>query len=461
MSGSGIELQISGQTPGIVPHSAPVIETGVQLPELPVLTGEENGAIFFNLEWQTRHAGDLRQNLFTFFGHPNESNETENRARRDLISVAREHEDFKEFRRQPENFWQRVRQLSEPRILRDANGDETRTVSRFDEMLATMKAKNISPREFAETLPLREREVFKARLQLEKTFGTQIFSDGDAAPDEAQQNRSREIPAGTQSAAEPGEGENTPKSTSPAIAPDAPQKTTTFGTKSAPLPDENAAVLQNPKSASPKSAASELNFVPVRENQISDAPQNFKTDSFGNPTLQNAAPTAFSPTAPNNQPDAPTALPETFVARVLTDAAAENPPNNNAATQRNDGTMIGGALINGAFAAIENYQNLRDDRIGDGRAGANSFDENGNGSAAGATGALFGAAVGTFVSSAETAVGGVLGFVSSVVVGVEADRGLRWLGAGGTTFGAEANDQKSLTNSDSFTPDLNFQLVPA
>ncbi len=431
MSG-GIEFQPNNQTQGIIQNPGQLSEQNIQLIEYLIeASSDENGAVFFNLDWQNQRAEALRQTLTTIFSTiSTEQNQTENltnRAWRDLINLAREHNDFKEFRRQPENFWQQVRQMSETRIVKDNAGRETRTASRFNELLEKMQSKNLSPREFAQTLPPNERAVFKACYQLSQTFGANLFNNG-ATPNEAAQTKFSEIPTDTSRAAVLREGKF--------ILPGATTRgEMLFGAKSAAL--LGASIL---------------------------TPQNFKGSASGNPAMQNTALPTASPTALGSAAGASLIVPETSAARGLTNAASENTTNTNAA-RRDGGTAIGGALISGAFASIDNHKNLDYREIGDSRAKGSVFGE-GSGFAAGATGAMFGAAVGTVIPGAETVVSGVLGFVSSVVVGVDIDQGLRWLGTG-ITFNATAadnanpNNQKQLTTGDSYTPNSNLQLAPA
>lgn len=431
MSG-GIELQINGQTPVAIENPDLPTEQDIQLIErLLQGNGDENGAVFFNLDWQNRQAENLRQALATIYvAASNEPNQTENLTNstwRGLINLAREHEDFKEFRRSPEHFWQQVRQMSETKIVKDNAGRETRTASRFAELLGKMQSKNLSLREFAQTLPPNERAVFKAAYQLFQTFGANLF-DGGAMPNEAAQTLFSEVSIETSRAAVLSESKFI-------LSGAATRGEMLFGAKSAALLGANIA-----------------------------AAQNLKSIASGNPALQTNSPDAASPTALGSAAGTSLAAPEISAARGLNIAASENPTNNNAA-RRDNGTAIGGALISGAFASIENHKNLDYREIGDSRAKKSVFGET-SGFAAGATGAMFGAAVGAVVPSAGTAISGVLGFVSSVVVGVEADRGLRWLG-GGISFGAtveggaNANNQKLLTIGSSLIPVSNPQPVLA
>ena len=434
--GNGIEFQPNGQTPGVIQNPELAIEQEIQLIEyLLQANGDENGAVYFKLDWQSQQAKHLRQALATIYGTtPTEQNQTEKLTGstwRDLINLARDHKDFKEFRRSPENFWQQVRQMSEPKIVKDDNGNETRTASRFDKLLADMQSKKMSLNDFVQTLPPNERAVFKAAYQLTQTFGANLFNDG-AMPNEAAQTRFSEVPTDASRAAVLREGKFIPSTGAPAATPGEIM----FGAKSAALLGASV------------------------------APQNSNGVASGNPALQNTALPVASPTALGSAAGASSIIPENLAARVLNNSAPASATNTGAAQPRDSGTVIGCALISGAFAAVEHYQNSENLKIGGSRAGENNFGE-GGGFAAGATGAMFGAAVGTVVSGAETVVSGVLGFVSSVVVGVEVDQGLRWL-VEGITFAATAADdanmsnQKQLPTGDSLMlPDSNLQLAPA
>ena len=442
----------------------------------------------------------------------------------DLVNLVREHEDFAEFRQQPKRFWQQVRQMSGTKIVKDNGGNETRTTSRYEELRADTRTKKLSPREFAKTLPPNEKAAFKACQQLRKTFGANNFNDDGITLNEAGQTRFREISVSKGRAADSRASNpaskfslsgDAPAKTPGKIPADAPGDLLPRELAETPPPNERAifearvqteetfgADLFNDDGVTRSEAGQirfrEISIDPRRAAGLSEGefslsgdalavlrdepmfgansaalpgadvavPQDFKVVVSGNSTLQNIAPVAVSPAASGNTAGASLVLSESFPPRVLTNAAPENITNNNAAARRDSGTVIGGALINGAFAAIDNYHNLENKEIGGSRAVGNVWSEGGDGFAAGATGAMFGAAVGKVIPGAGTVVGGVLGFVSSVVVGVEVDQGLRWLGAGGMTFDANngeanANDQNQLTTDNSFTTKLNLQPASA
>ena len=460
----GIGIQLTNQTQLVIQNFEQLSLGDIpQTEESAQASGNENGAVLSKREWLNRQAEDRKQELITVFfggtggiqdGHaindvttePIEdyaintditentlitkntlktditentviTDEPENLTELsfdDLISLAIEHEDFADFRNQPKKFWQQVRQMSETRCV-EADSDETRATSsynefKYNEFLTDMQAKGLSPREYAKTLPPNERTVFLARFQLEEIFGASIFNDDGVTLSENGQIRVREIL----------------------------NKTDASGEK-----------MSDEKSATP--------FIPGVA-----VPQSSNGIASGNTTLQNASfdmtshlrDTPFD-TAPQTVPGASPTMLESYSTRISTNTNSESATAVGAVSRRDSGAAIGGALINGAFISVDNYQNLEHNEIGGSRAVGNVFGETGNGFAAGATGAMFGAAIGGVIPGAGTDVGGVLGFVSGVVVGVEADQGLRWLGADKTV--SDAANQTQLISDNSFAPGLTLQ----
>lgn len=397
MSG-GIELQPNNLILSLIRNSESA-EQEILPDEFPAQTGDENGAVFFNLNWQNRQAENLRQALTRIFS---EASTEPNPVWTDLITLAKEHEDFAEFRRQPEKFWQQVRQMSETQAA-EINNIETQTTSRFDKFLAEMQAKKMSLREFVQTLPPNERAVFRAAHQLKEFFGTNIFNAAGATPTEAKQTRFGEALPDIQRAADVREG----KLALPGSLPVAPRAVLLGGGVS--------------------------------------GYQNFR--GADNNALQNTA-------------NVPQTAPEIFTARGSANAAAENKAQAGASLQRDGGTIIGGALIGGAFAAADDYKNLEKIKSDNSRA-AEEFSGAAGALASGATGAIFGAAVGKIVPGAETVVSGILGFVSSVAIGADVNQGLRWLGEGVhfAANGTGAVKEKQLTAGKSLTINANLQTA--
>jgi hypothetical protein len=132
---------------------------------------------------------------------------------------------------------------------------------------------------------------------------------------------------------------------------------------------------------------------------------------------------------PKSSPEAlaPKTLNETMTPRLNTKNSGENSETINAAATKRAGEMLAaGALINGALATLERYAKVKRQSL-DLWADAKA-DDNGFRFSAGATGAMMGATVGCVVPLAEKGIGEILGFASSVVVGLT-DSGLRSLGA--------------------------------
>lgn len=406
----GIGLPITILMPNPLLDSTEAAESETRLYSIPAEIGDggENGAVFFNLDWQNRQAENLRQRLATIFGDaaPHQSQFSWN----DLINLAKNHDDFKEFRHLPETLWRQARQMSAPRVVRDEFGNQTRAVSRFDELLARMQESKMSLREFAETLPPNERDAFRLRFQLEQTFGTRVPLN-DAPVDETGQNYSQEY----QLKGSFESPENQPPST------------------------ENARTMTR------------------GENVFNGAPHP-NTLAGNNLNLSNAAPTGSLPTAFG------VLVSPHSAAHGFGNAALESKANGNPHNQLENGLPIGGALIGGSIAARENQNESENLKINDRQTSRGNFDGQGS-LAAGAGGALLSAAIGKIAANGETTIG-ILGFVSGALVGAEADRGWRWLSAGAINLtkiagGGNFANQKQLIGEESSPAGTYLQLAPA
>lgn len=166
-----------------------------------------------------------------------------------------------------------------------------------------------------------------------------------------------------------------------------------------------------------------------------------------NPVPESAGKTAESPvpqraTLPTVSPrpavpEIKTPIIETSPARVSSNAGSEGSPAVPfSISRRENGAAMCAALVNGTFASIEEHRNADGLSVGWRPARVDTFDDRVAGFSAGATGSLFGAAVGEVLPKNGDDAGGVLGFISGVVAGVDVDRGFRWLAAGGRQLNA-------------------------
>ncbi len=147
-------------------------------------------------------------------------------------------------------------------------------------------------------------------------------------------------------------------------------------------------------------------------------------------------------------------LNETSAARIAHQQNSDT-AQTNSALQRETNAAVGGALINGAAKTAEDFPQLENVQIGDSSSSSSFYDSAEGIFAASATGTMMSAAIGSIVPSAHGAVSGVLGFVSGVVVGIEADQGLRWLSSNKSDAGNYLLETKI---DDSRGENLNLQL---
>lgn len=92
------------------------------------------------------------------------------------------------------------------------------------------------------------------------------------------------------------------------------------------------------------------------------------------------------------------------------------------------GAGVVGGIVNGGFAAYDQYQAYQRGEVTASQAIGTVVGEAGVGFAAGAAGAAAGAAIGSIIPGAGTVVGGAIGFVAGMVVGAAVDWGARQLG---------------------------------
>lgn len=270
--------------------------------------------------------------------------------------------------------------------------DESPEVSKYEKLVSEMHEKKLSPDKFAETLPPKEREIFKARYRLDVTFGAETTAKNNLTPDQAGQFCV---------------GENVVDNNLQTAAP--PEEIHTFSL-------ENTATLTNREIA----AGTEI-VVPFSGNTFADSES--KIIELNNLKFQDKS----SQVAVGNNTNP--VLTDSGTARTVNHyATSENSSNVNAVTRRDGGAAMGGALISGAFTSIENYKNAESGQIGGSHSIGNADVYGRSVFSAGATGVMMSAAIGSVIPNSDASVGGVLGFISSVVVGVEAEQGLRWLG---------------------------------
>ena len=307
---------------------------------------------------------------------------------------------------------------SVPPVLAQPSGkSESPKASKYEKLVAEMNASKLSPDEFAETLPPQDKEIFKARYQLDVTFGAKDLISDEVNAFQSEPSHVREIAVLSK--------ENRIFTGKDTIAP-----------------------VDLPKPSSREIAFAAGNIAPFSENTFPDSdpkiiePNDLK---FQDKSAQVAVGSRALPLTSESG----------GAARIVNHSTvSENSTNIGAVSRRDGGAALGGALISGAFTSIENYKNAESGKIG----GSDLFgkaDIFGRGVfSAGATGAMMSAAVGSVIPNGNATVGGVLGFISSVVVGVEADQGLRWLGGDRPTAVAPLS---SFANS--FTPNLQTPLA--
>ncbi|HEY0429760.1 MAG TPA: hypothetical protein VGC76_18400 [Pyrinomonadaceae bacterium] len=351
---------------------------------------KHNAAQHFNHEWQTARASELKNNLLTILqgsehnaGHifstaaPHVDYAGQNL--QNLINLAREHADFKNFQNRTENFWQNVSRMSEVRILQSQAGD-LQLVSRYGELLDKFNTSGRRLDAFLLTLPANERDVFAARYQMEKTFGAGRFFIGNGITPDKNGNFSLR-----QFLASNGKSTNLPLNFIVALR------------ESGQLGAGNFAgrILFNAESAALLGAS--LAFY-----QNLGAAVNLK-DAVIYIFLQN------------------------FLAAAEENAALRLPVNlfsNEAPSRKIDQTIIVGALINGTLPSIDKNSRFFDKINLEAWTGGDAsmrlvF-------SAGATGAMLGAAIGCLVPLAGDAAGRATGLAASIVTGT-AERGLRSL----------------------------------
>ena len=346
-----------------------------------------------------------------------------------LFARAKEHSDFKQFRDQPKEFWNQVRQMSEIRVVETfVKGNfEPRATSRYGELLEIMNRSGGGLDKFLAKLPPGEREVFAARYQMDKTFGAdKLFVGSGISLNERGEFALREFLANNG--------------------------------KSADLPLHTILSMLGGDASALSSADMDL-VLNLFQNGLSGKElQLLKTALLnGGQMLLNADSAALLSMsfALHQNADAmmslenvvlelllPQMFNEKFAAQFAAQHASENANFAEQAAKRATEQLFPAALINGALETIEKYQQPVYQTVG---LGVNNNSDNIFGFSAGATGAIMGATVGCVVPLSEQSAGETLGFAASVVVGL-ADSGLRSLGAN-TLISIVADGVQNLLNA--------------
>lgn len=322
-----------------------------------------------------------------------------------LIGVVKEHKDLEHLQRQPKEFWDKVRQMSEVRIVETyTNGKtEPRAVSRYGELLNQLNRSGRQLENFVNSLPAGERKIFLARLQINRVLGAnELFVGRGIALDKRGQFPVRVFLSAN------GKNAELPAHSLFSLAQSEFSAEEMFLLKNSSI-FTNGQFLLNAKSAA-------LLGLSLALYQNIDAALS----------LDNVVPETFLQ-LPTGAPLPKTAdkLNEQLTARQIAQNTFDNAKAGEAA-KRTGELLAGGALINGALETIERYRKSGNPAV-DLWADTDST-RAGFGFAAGATGAMMGATVGCVVPLAEKKVGEILGFAASVVVGLT-DNGLQSLGA--------------------------------
>ncbi len=474
--------------------SGPTVRDDGEMPETPVVSqGNEHGSVYFNLEWQTRQANDRQQQTNdTFAGenpptteqtgdddgnfanvrqtnsdpdnfppsnseyraanfasndfrenhssqnnfqtpHDASFNDVPNRYTNNANYSGDEQTNdfqndapvFHSFQNQSEDAGARFARTNEPRFVEVEfeGGTETSQIPHFDQLVSQMESLNLTPREFAETLPRGEREAFLARFQ------------------------TSELPSAAHVSTPTIENTNIENKQTPSVeiqGEKLPAQTLTQTTAQIKNPENLTARTIEPNNSG--------TVLPAASDKTAEAPKNVVlADKSYDATLSANLKTPNNATNPNGA--------EILNARALTSklnnpstekffAAGDN------ATRRETGVVLGGALINGVFAHVGEHEQREKTRLGDAFGSGNYFDARRAGFAAGATAALLSAAIGRVIPGAGTDVSGVLGFVSGVVVGVEINEGLRWLGAAKNAVPTASESQLNHAGDNQFNSQL-------
>lgn len=350
-------------------------------------TEAKSGNFLQNAGYSFRSQGNHNnQNIFSLL---NNAVNYASRSLQNLIGLAREHTDFRNFQNQPENFWQNIDSMSAVRILQSQTG-EIRLVSRYGELLDRFINQGGQLENFLLSLPVAEREVFAARYQMEKTFGADRFFIGNGiTPDVKGNFNVRQFLANNGKAV------------------DLPLNFVVSLRESGLLDAESHLLANNRLLLNFESAALLGASLAFYANLA--ATVNLK-DAVIYALLQNFLISAKENTLP---PQIPVNLPSDEAPTQMTEATAFKP-------NKSD---IVGALINGTLSAVDKNSWLSD-KINVGAWNGGDAAASRLGFSAGATGAMMGAAIGCLVPLSGDAAGRATGLATSIVIGT-AERGLR------------------------------------
>lgn len=350
----------------------------------------------------------------------------------DLVNLISDSRDSSELQNETPNFWREVRRISETKTFQNEDAGETESVSEYDDLLTTMRSEKLSPEEFAETLPPKEREIFKARYQIDQTFGANLFESDGVTLSETAQNHVREVAAETeQIVALPANARLASREGKPIV----------FSEKFAPESEEIVPVPTRREIGN-----NAKNAVVFGENTLNrPLPKRIESGEIKLPDKSAQVAVGSNTTS---------AVIDNGAARTVSNTVSDNSSSVNAIVRRDGGAAQGGALINGSFASIDNFKNAENKAIGNSGSVGNAGFDGGKSSAAGATGTMMSAAVGSLIPGSDAVVGGVVGFISGVVVGVEPDQGLRWLSGERPAEVAPPNYNLNLQEENSFAPNL-------
>jgi hypothetical protein len=406
------------------------LSTDGSVPDVPVTPNVEippdlliNAALLFDGSWQNTEAADLRLQLLTFYfgGIENippeyfffpqaheQSNGLLNQTLDTLINLAKDHPNFENFRTQPEQFWDQVRQISEVRVIETyVNGkSEARAVSRYGELLNQLNRSgeyfNNSGHQsnasinyldnFLASLPPNERNVFQARQQIHQTFGAnELFVGNGIALDDYGNFPVRVFFSNN--------GKN------PELAPHS-----VLSLLNGNVSDKEFALLQNASLF----ANGQILFS-AKSAALLSLSLAFYQNINALLSLEDVAMNSLMPKNPN-------VASEQILNKFINQTVADNVRFN----FRSAESLVIAAFISGALATIDRFTKFGRGEISN-RTGFNEISGE-FGFSAGATGAMMGATIGCVAPLAEKSIGEILGFTASVVVGLT-ESGLRTLGA--------------------------------
>ena len=308
-----------------------------------------------------------------------------------LIDRAKEHHDFERFRNQGENFWRGVREMSDVKILKsEFRGDiQIRVFSRYAELIERFAREGGKLDQFLNSLPRHEREVFLARFQMEKTFGAGKFfvHDGLVLTERGEFALKNFLQAG-------GKTSDLPASI-------------LFAFANGDLPIEEFLFLNNSLFAGQLFASKGAALLSLTLALAENINQMLPLEVL----LSNAALTNLL--SKNGE----------FALSQLLNNFAANQTTPQTDKRANEQILVG-ALIGGALSKSKTTDESQSKiRVAPWQTGEQATSPL---FAAGATGAMLGAAIGCLVPLAETAAGAALNYAASVVVG-STERGLRSL----------------------------------